>query len=126
MANPNEQQPSKPDAEQMRQIRELVLGKDGQHIKQTLQENARELVGEVFSEALHGREKHDGSVNKVLLPLVEKSIERSIDTNSEKFIGYLFPLIGSLVRKSVTAFITELLEKTNTLIENSLTIKGLS
>jgi hypothetical protein len=105
MANPNEQQPSKPDAEQMRQIRELVLGKDGQHIKQTLQENARELVGEVFSEALHGREKHDGSVNKVLLPLVEKSIERSIDTNSEKFIGYLFPLIGSLVRKSVLAFI---------------------
>jgi outer membrane protein OmpA-like peptidoglycan-associated protein len=126
MANPNEQQPSKRDAEQMRQIRELVLGKDGQHIKQTLKTNARELVGEVFSEALHDREKQDGSVNKVLLPLVEKSIERSIDANSEKFVGYLFPLIGSLVRKSVTAFITELLEKTNTLIENSLTIKGLS
>lgn len=109
----------------MRQIRELLLGKDGQHVTQTLKANARELVGEVFSEALHDREKQDGSVNKVLLPLVEKSVEKSIAVNSEKFVSYLYPLIGSLVRKSVTAFITELLEKTNTLIENSLTIKGL-
>ena len=99
MAHSNEQQSNKPDTEQMRQIRELVLGNNGQHVTQTIKDNARELVSEVFSEALHDRESQDGSVNKVLLPLV---------------------------RKSVTAFITELLEKTNTLIENSLTIKGLS
>tara|TARA_R110002153_G_scaffold271355_1_gene438598 strand:+ start:5084 stop:6847 length:1764 start_codon:yes stop_codon:yes gene_type:complete len=126
MAHSNEQQSNKPDTEQMRQIRELVLGNNGQHVTQTIKDNARELVSEVFSEALHDRESQDGSVNKVLLPLVEKSVEKSVAANSEKFVGYLYPLIGSLVRKSVTAFITELLEKTNTLIENSLTIKGLS
>jgi outer membrane protein OmpA-like peptidoglycan-associated protein len=126
MAHSNEQQSSTPDSEQMRQIRELVLGKDGQQVKQTLKDNARELVGEVFSEALHDREKQDGSVNKVLLPLVEKSVEKSVADHSEKFVGYLYPLVGSLVRKSVTAFITELLEKTNILIENSLTVKGLT
>ena len=126
MAHSNEQQPNQSDTEQMRQIRELVLGKDGQQIKQTLKNNARELVGDVFSEALHDREALDGSVNKVLLPLVEKSVEQSIANHSERYVGYLYPLVGSLVRKSVTAFITELLEKTNTLIENSLTIKGLS
>ena len=126
MEHSNEQQPSKPDTQQMRQIRELVLGKDGQHLKQTLKDNARELVGDVFSEALHDRERQDDSVNKVLLPLVEKSVEKSVAANRERFVGYLYPLIGSLVRKSVTAFITELLEKTNTLIENSLTIKGLT
>ncbi len=125
MAHSNKQQPNQSDTEQMRQIRELVLGKDGQQVKQTLKENAREMVGEVFSEALNDREKQDGSVNKVLVPLVEKSVEQSIANNSEQFVGYLYPLVGSLVRKSVTAFITELLEKTNTLIENSLTIKGL-
>lgn len=125
MAHSNEQQSSTSDTEQMRQIRELVLGKDGQHVKQSLKNSARGLVGEVFSEALNDREKHDGSVNKVLLPLVEKSVEKSIANNSDKFVGYLYPLVGSLVRKSVTAFITELLEKTNNLIENSLTIKGL-
>ena len=126
MAHINEQQSNKPDTEQMREIRELVLGKDGQHVTQTLKDNARVLVSEVFSEALHDRESQDGSVNKVLLPLVEKSVEKSVAANSEKFVGYLYPLVGSLVRKSVSAFITELLEKTNTLIENSLTIKGLT
>ncbi|MBL4631401.1 MAG: OmpA family protein [Paraglaciecola sp.] len=126
MAHNSEQPPSEPESDSMRQVRELVLGKDGQHIKQTLKDNARELVGDVFSEALHDRERQDGSVNKVLLPLVEKSVEQSIANHSERYVGYLYPLVGSLVRKSVTAFMTELLEKTNTLIENSLTIKGLT
>jgi hypothetical protein len=87
MAHSNEQQSDKPDTEHMRQIRELVLGKDGQQVKQTLRDNAREMVGEVFSEALHDREKQDGSVNKVLLPLVEKSVEKSVADHSEKFVG---------------------------------------
>jgi len=48
MAHSSEQQPSKPDTEQMRQLRELVLGKDGQQVKQILEDNPREMVGEVF------------------------------------------------------------------------------
>lgn len=126
MAHLKEQKNSSTDTEQMHKLREIVLGKDGQYVTQTLKANARELVGEVLSEALHDRERQDGSVNKVLLPLVEKSVEKSVTNHSEKYVGYLYPLVGSLVRKSVTAFITELLEKTNTLIENSLTIKGLT
>ncbi|WP_158965954.1 OmpA family protein [Paraglaciecola sp. L3A3] len=126
MTNSQEAQPQIPDTEQMDKIRQIVLGEDGHVVKQALKENAREVVREVFSEALHDREKQDGSVNKVLLPLVEKSVETSVANHSEQFVGYLYPLVGSLVRKSVTAFITELLEKTNALIENSLTIKGLT
>lgn len=109
----------------MRQLRALLLGKNAEVVKKALQENAREVVSEVFSEALFDREKHDGSVNKVLLPLVEKSVEKSVTNHSEQMVGYLYPLVGSLVRKSLSAFITDLLEKTNTLIENSLSIKGL-
>lgn len=125
MANSQEDNTHTSDTQQMEKIRQLVLGEDGHLVKQTLKDNAREVVGEVFSEALHDRERQDGSVNKVLLPLVEKSVEKSVANHSEQFVGYLYPLVGSLVRKSVTAFITELLEKTNALIENSLTIKGL-
>ena len=125
MANSTKQTPHTSDEQQMQTIRQLVLGEDGDVVKQTLQDNAREVVSQVFSEALHDREKQDGSVNKVLLPLVEKSVEKSVASHSEQFVGYLYPLVGSLVRKSVTAFITELLEKTNALIENSFTLKGL-
>ncbi|MGJ8679826.1 OmpA family protein [Paraglaciecola sp.] len=125
MTNSKESQTKTSDTQQMEKIRQLVLGEDASLIKKTIKDNAREVVADVFSEALHDREKNDGSVNKVLLPLVEKSVEKSVANHSEQFVGYLYPLVGSLVRKSVTAFITELLEKTNALIENSLTIKGL-
>lgn len=110
---------------QMGQLRELVLGKDNQLVTDTMREHARELVGEVFSEALHDRQAADGSVNKVILPIVEKSVEKSVETRSEQFVGYLYPLVGRMVRKSVSAFFNDLMEKTNELIENSLTAKGL-
>ena len=113
------------EAEQMETVRRLILGDNDSVVTQAVRNNAREIVTDVFSEALHDRENHDGSVNTVLVPLVEKSVEKSIATHSEQYVGYLYPLVGSLVRKSVTAFITEILEKTNALIENSLTIKGL-
>ena len=112
-------------SEQMNQLRQLVLGKDNQLVKDSMREHARELVGEVFSEALHDRQTTDGSVNKVIGPLVEKSVEKSVETRKEQFVGYLYPLVGSLVRKSVSAFFNDLMEKTNELIENSLTIKGI-
>lgn len=110
---------------QMEQLRELLLGKDNQQVTDTVKQNAREIVGDVFSEALHDRQEKDGSVDRVIIPLVEKSVERSVNSHSEKMVGYLYPLMGRLVRKSVSAFLTEFLEKTNELIENSLTIKGL-
>jgi outer membrane protein OmpA-like peptidoglycan-associated protein len=113
------------EEQQMRILRELLLGEHGQHLKQALKDNAREVVSEVFSEALYDRQKLDGSVHKVILPLVEKSVEHSVANHSEQMVGALYPLVGSLVRKSLTAFITDLLEKTNSLIENSFTFKGL-
>lgn len=111
--------------EQMEQLRALLLGKENQQITGTMKKHAREIVGDVFSEALHDRQEKDGSVDQVIIPLVERSVEKSVSNHSEKMVGYLYPLMGRLVRKSVSAFLTEFLEKTNELIENSLTIKGL-
>jgi outer membrane protein OmpA-like peptidoglycan-associated protein len=113
------------EEQQMQILRGLLLGEHGQYLKQALKDNAREVVSEVFSEALYDRQKLDGSVNKVILPLVEKSVEHSVANHSEQMVGALYPLVGSLVRKSLSAFITDLLEKTNSLIENSFTLKGL-
>lgn len=116
---------SDPATGEMERLRELLLGKGRSEIKQVFEEHAREVVSEIFSEALHDRQNKDGSVNKVLTPLVEKSVEKSVETHTDQFVGYLYPLVGSLVRKSVTAFLSEFLAKTNELLENSLTIRGL-
>lgn len=110
---------------QMDKIRHLLLGEDNQLVRDTVEENAREIVSNVLTEALHDRQKNDGTVSKVLTPLVEKSVEASVVARKEQFVSYLYPLVGSLVRKSVSSFLSELVEQTNALLESSLTYKGL-
>ena len=110
---------------QLEQIRTLILGKENQLVTESIKKEARNIVTDVFTEALHDRQNSDGSVNKVLQPLVEDSVKHSVTHNSERLVSSLYPLVGSLVRKSVTAFLTEFMEKTNQLLESSLTLKGL-
>ena len=110
---------------QLEQVRTLILGEKNQRVTASIKKEARSLVADVFTEALHDRQKNDGSVNKVLQPLIEDSVQHSVTHNSEGLVGSLYPLVGSLVRKSVSAFLTDFMEKTNQLLENSLTIKGL-
>ncbi len=108
------------------QIRALILGRDDKYVQEILKRDAKEVVGGIVSEALHDRENKDGSVNKVLVPLVEKSLHRSIEANSDKIVGTLYPLVGTLVRKAVSSFLVDFVERTNALIENSLSPKSVS
>jgi outer membrane protein OmpA-like peptidoglycan-associated protein len=112
-------------AQQLEQVRTLLLGKDNSKITDSLRKDARKIVAEVITEALHDRQQKDNSVDKVLQPFVEDSVQISVAHNSEQMVISLYPIVGSLVRKSVAAFLSDFMEKTNQLIENSLTIKGL-
>ena len=112
------------DAQAMDAVRALIVGGDDEQIEKVVRRNAKGMVSEVVSEALNEREAHDGSVNRVLVPLVEKSLHRSIEANSDKIVGVLYPLVGSLIRKAVAAFLVEFVERTNALIENSLSARS--
>ncbi|ADZ90492.1 OmpA/MotB domain protein [Marinomonas mediterranea MMB-1] len=113
------------ESQQMAQLRHLVLGDDCQIVRDVVEEEARDLVTNVLTEALHDRQKADGSVTAVIAPLVEQSVESSVVARKEQFVSYLYPLVGSLVRKSVSSFLAEIIEQTNELLESSLTYKGL-
>lgn len=110
----------------LEKVRELLIGRDDKFVQQKLDRDAKGFVCNVVSEALFERETKDGSVNKVLVPLVEKSLHRSIEANSEKIVGTLYPLVGTLVRKAVSSFLVEFVERTNALIENSFSPKSIS
>ena len=122
----NQQQ--NPDAQDnsLDKIRQLIVGRDDKYVKDVVSRDAKVIVTDVVSEALHERENADGSVNKVLVPLVEKSLHRSIEANSEKIVGTLYPLVGTLVRKAVSSFLVDFVERTNALIENSFSPKSVS
>ena len=118
--------PSESSDNSLDKVRKLLIGQDDKFIQEKLQHNAKGLVSNVVSEALFERESKDGSVNKVLVPLVERSLHRSIEANSEKIVGTLYPLVGALVRKAVSSFLVEFVERTNALIENSFSPKSVS
>lgn len=109
----------------MNELRKIILGENGEQITTVVRANAREIVRDVLVEAIHDRQAQDDELNQVLAPTVNKSVETTVQRHSEEFVGYIYPLVGRLVRKSVTAFLREFLDKTNELLENSLTIKGL-
>ena len=111
--------------QQLEQVRTLILGKENRRITDIIKKDARSIVAEVITEALRDRQKKDNSVDKVLQPFVEDSVQQSVTHNSEQMVISLYPIVGSLVRKSVAAFLSDFMEKTNQLLENSLTIKGL-
>lgn len=115
----------KSSTQELENLRDIILGEKCHLVTNAVKKDARNMVGEVLTEALHDRQKSDGSVNKVLQPLIEESVQHSVTHHSDRLVSSLYPLMGSLVRKSVAAFLTDFMEKTNQLIENSLTIKGL-
>jgi len=117
---------SKDEAEQLAQLRQLLFGEDNQQIRNIVAQDAREIVGTVLAEALKDRQASDGAIGQVLTPIIEKSVEQTITTRKDQFIGYMYPLVGRLVRKSVSAFLTQFLEQTNQLLESSFTLKGIA
>ena len=110
---------------QLETLRQILVNQKVEECVSELHADSRKMVSEVLSEALHDREKQDGSVHRIIQPIVAKSVEKSLTNQRTEFIGYLYPLVGSLVRKSVTVFFTDFIEKTNEIIENSFTAKGI-
>ena len=116
---------AKADQAELEQLRKILLGENGEQVTQVMRDHARQIVGEVVVEALHDRQCKDDALTHILTPVVTKSVESSVQGQSEKFVGYFYPIVGRLVRKSVTAFLAEFIEKTNEILENSLTLKSI-
>ena len=47
---------------QLQELRQILFGQNNQHLTDALRHNAREIVSDVFSEALKDRQDKDGSV----------------------------------------------------------------
>ncbi|AEP31230.1 OmpA family protein [Brumicola nitratireducens] len=110
---------------QLETLRRILIGKEVDKAAAEIRAESREMVSDVLSEALHDREKKDGSVQRIIQPIIAKSVEKSLISQRKDFIDYLYPLVGSLVRKAVSVFFTDFIEKTNEIIENSITAKGI-
>ncbi|MFC3122301.1 OmpA family protein [Agaribacter flavus] len=111
--------------EDLDKLRELLLSTPLNEQRAEIQRNARQMVSEVVAEAINDREKLDKSVSQVLMPVVERSIQQSFKQQRKEIVDYVFPLVGELARKYIASSLREFIDKTNELIEHSLSPKGL-
>lgn len=109
----------------LEKLRKVLVSPAQADIVEALKAQQRELVTDVIAESLNDREQKDGTIQKVLQPIVSKSVEKSVSAQKNEFVDYLYPVVGSLVRKAVSAFVSDFIEKTNQLIENSFSFQGL-
>jgi outer membrane protein OmpA-like peptidoglycan-associated protein/predicted transcriptional regulator len=109
----------------LEKLRKVLVSPAQADIVEALKAQQRELVTDVIAESLNDREQKDGTIQKVLQPIVNKSVEKSVSAQKNEFVDYLYPVVGSLVRRAVSAFVSDFIEKTNQLIENSFSFQGL-
>lgn len=114
------------DENKLNELRDILLGEECSLITDKVKAQSRKIVKEVIAEALYDRQKQGDDIDNILHPIVERSVETSFSSHSDKLINSLYPLVGGLVRKSVQSFFNDFIEKTNQLLENSLTIKGIT
>lgn len=107
-------------------LRSLILGDDYESvIKQRLKKNDTERVADVLAEAFEQRNRSDQQLARHMSPIIEASINKSIQNNRQKFADLIYPAVGPAVRKSVASALSEMIASLNELLRQSLTIDSI-
>lgn len=115
------------DLERLRQLlfsRELELLKELEH-NQREKEYHIEKVSEVLSESIALRSGKDNSLNVVLETIVDDIFKVSLKRRRNDFVNMLFPLIGPVIRKSISETFFSMLGNISQSLDVAFSWKGL-
>ncbi len=112
-------------------LRGLILAEERQRLEQLEQRlNDPKLrtddISAVLVEAMNQRSRRDGQLGRVLAPLVEEALLRSVKENPQVLAEALFPVIGPAIRRAVAALLEQMLMSVNRSLEYSISPRGLS
>ena len=112
-------------------LRELILKEERRRlegIEHRLNDpgaHAEDIAG-VLAEAAAIRIKRDKQLGRVLAPVVEEALLRSVKENPKVLAEALFPVIGPAIRRAVTVLVEQMLQGVNQTLEYGLSPRGLS
>jgi OOP family OmpA-OmpF porin len=112
-------------------LRELILVEERRRLEaleHRLNDPATraEDIGSVLAEAMAIRVKRDKQLGRVLSPLVEEGLMRSVRENPKVLAEALFPVIGPAIRRAVSNLLEQMLQGVNRTLEYSVSPRGLS
>jgi outer membrane protein OmpA-like peptidoglycan-associated protein len=111
-------------------LRSLILEQDRAAIAKLQQkfEDPRqfaEAVSSVLADAFTLAGARDEHLAKALAPILELATQASIRKNPGTLIGILYPLMGSVVRKSIAESLDGTLQRMNQAFKHSFSLQGL-
>ncbi len=119
-----------PAAEELAELRELLLGADRQRLRDLEQRlDAAGLTGEelaeLLPEAIALRAGRDRQLARALAPTIEGAISESVRRNPRAIATAIFPVLGPAIRKAIAEAFAGLVASINRGIEHSVSPRGL-
>ena len=111
-------------------LRSLILEEDRAAIAKLQQKfddprQFAEAISSVLADAFALAGSRDEQLAKVLAPILEKATQASIRKNPGTLVGILYPLMGSVVRKSIAESLDGTLQRLNQAFKHSFSLRGL-
>jgi outer membrane protein OmpA-like peptidoglycan-associated protein len=111
-------------------LRSLILEEDRAAIARLQQKfddprQFAEAVSSVLADAFTLVGARDEKLAKALAPILELAVQASIRKNPGTLVGILYPLMGSVVRKSIAESLDGTLQRMNQAFQHSFSLQGL-
>ncbi|MGB8538038.1 MAG: OmpA family protein [Acidobacteriaceae bacterium] len=111
-------------------LRSLILEQDRAAIAKLQQKfddprQFAEAISSVLADAFALAGARDDQLAKVLAPILELATQASIRKNPGTLVGILYPLMGSVVRKSISESLDGTLQRMNQAFKHSFSWQGL-
>jgi OOP family OmpA-OmpF porin len=111
-------------------LRSLILEEDRAAIAKLQQkfddpQQFAEAVSSVLADAFTLAGARDEQLAKALAPILELAVQASIRKNPGTLVGILYPLMGSVVRKSIAESLDGTLQRLNQAFKHSFSVQGL-
>jgi OOP family OmpA-OmpF porin len=131
---PEPEPPPRVDDEQAYQeLRELILAPEQKALQELHHRvddptSRTEDVGSVVAEAIQLRRQQGGdeALSAALTPTIETALRESVRKDPGTMADALFPVMGPAIRRSILETLRSFLESFNQVLDQSLSIKGLS
>ncbi len=105
----------KEELEVLNQLKQKVLS----------QEQFTQEVASVLATALKRAHKNDAELNKALYPPIKKGVLKAFSQSKQSIIDALLPIMGSLIRKTVSNSIKKVVADINRVLDQRLSFKAL-
>ena len=105
-----------PEQRELAEVQEQIA-----HLQPTV---SAAQVSRLLPEAIALRSSDDTELFPVLQPIVEHALQTSVKANPEILTNAIFPIVGPLIRKSISTAFARIIEQTNYAIEHAFSLQG--